>query len=246
MSRERDRVGVVTGAGSGIGRACTNLLAECGVRVVAWDRDESSLRTFRNTALVDVAAVDVTDADSVAAAAIEAAQNGPVDFLVNCAGVFLVGALDEVNADEMRKVFEVNVIGTSLVTQALLGSLRQRGGAVVNVASAVALCATASNSHYAASKAAVVHLTRCWAVELGPAGIRVNCVAPGPVSTSIYRSAGMTDQEQSALLEARASTIPLRRVGEPDDIALWIKRFALDDAWTTGAVLAVDGGMSLV
>ncbi|MGV9869108.1 SDR family NAD(P)-dependent oxidoreductase, partial [Rhodococcus koreensis] len=190
--------------------------------------------------------VDVTDAASVASAAEAASEAwGEIDFVVNCAGAFLVGPLAEVSADAVRKLFEVNVLGTTVVTQALLPALVASKGAVVNVASAVALKATASNSHYAASKAAVAHLTRCWALELGPQGVRVNSVAPGPTTTTIYQSAGMSAEQEATLLRERAASIPLRRIGEPAETARWIARFALEDDWTTGTVLPIDGGMSL-
>ena len=171
---------------------------------------------------------------------------GATDFVVNSAGAFLVGPLAEVSAAAVRGLFDVNVVGTTLVTQALLPALREAHGSIVNLASAVArLTATPGNAHYAASKAAVAHLTRCWALELGPAGIRVNAVAPGPTATAIYRSAGMSAEQEAALLRERAATIPLRRLGEASETARWITRFALEDDWTTGVVLPVDGGMSL-
>ena len=154
---------------------------------------------------------------------------GATDFVVNSAGAFLVGPLAEVSAAAVRGLFDVNVVGTTLVTQALLPALREAHGSIVNVASAVALTATPGNAHYAASKAAVAHLTRCWALELGPAGIRVNAVAPGPTATAIYRSAGMSAEQEAVLLRERAATIPLRRLGEASETARWITRFALED-----------------
>ncbi|MFC9363385.1 SDR family NAD(P)-dependent oxidoreductase [Rhodococcus sp. NPDC057014] len=238
--------GVITGAGSGIGRSCLELFLAHGARVDAWDRSPEALADLNDRDDVATRVVDVTDPESVAAAAAEATEtwNG-IDFVVNCAGGFLVGPLAEVSADAVRKLFDLNVLGTTVVTQALLPALVASKGAVVNVASSVALKATVSNSHYAASKAAVAHLTRCWALELGPQGVRVNSVAPGPTMTAIYQSAGMSAEQESTLLRERAATIPLRRVGEPVETARWIARFALEDDWTTGTVLPIDGGMSL-
>lgn len=242
-----ERVAVVTGAGSGIGRATAELLARRGLRVSAWDLDPASaapagadpdrFARFR---------VDVRDPRQVAAAATATRdQWGRVDLVVNSAGLFLVGPLDEVAADAVSNLFGVNVIGTTLVTQACLPALADSRGAVVNLSSTVALKATRSNSHYAASKAAVAALTRCWALELAPKGIRVNAVAPGPIQTNIYRAAGMSDESQDRLLEGRKGDIPLGRLGTPEEIARWIVRLGLSDDWITGQIIAVDGGMSV-
>ncbi|MCK8674795.1 SDR family oxidoreductase [Rhodococcus sp. HM1] len=243
--------GVITGAASGIGRACVDLFLARGARIDAWDRSADALKSLESLgagagAAIATRVVDVTDPESVTSASHAVHEQwGRVDFVVNCAGAFLVGPLSEVPADSVRGLFDVNVLGTTLVTQALLPGLTASRGSIVNVASAVALKATPSNSHYAASKAAVAHLTRCWALELGPQGVRVNCVAPGPTATPIYRAAGMTVEQEDALLRERASTIPLRRIGDPVDTARWITTLALEDNWTTGAVVPIDGGMSL-
>ncbi|TQC45746.1 SDR family oxidoreductase [Rhodococcus sp. WS4] len=247
LSPRRERLsGVITGAGSGIGRACLELFLAHGARVDAWDRSPETLADLSGRDEVTARIVDITDTASVASAAAAATEAwGEIDFVVNCAGAFLVGPLADVSADAVRKLFDLNVLGTTLVTQSLLPALIVSKGAVVNVASSVAIKATPSNSHYAASKAAVAQLTRCWALELGPQGVRVNSVAPGPTTTAIYQSAGMSAEQEATLLRDRAATIPLRRVGEPVETARWIARFALEDDWTTGTVLPIDGGMSL-
>ncbi|GGG29887.1 ketoreductase [Rhodococcoides trifolii] len=243
--RPSSPAGIVTGAGSGIGQACVRMLVASGTPVLAWDRDSDSLQQYASDPMVTTARVDVTDVESIRTAAASPERREPIRFLINCAGAFLVGPLASVTPSQVRMLFDVNVVGTTLVTQALLGELRQSKGAVVNVASSVALKATASNAHYAASKAAVAHLTRCWAMELGPDGVRVNCVAPGPTATAIYAAAGMSEAEQETLLTQRTASIPLRRIGRVEDSATWILRLAVDDLWTTGAVVPVDGGMSL-
>lgn len=237
--------GVITGAGSGIGRATAEKLLTDGARVAAWDRDPDALGRFADhPAAIDVT-VDVTDPEQVAAA-VEQSRGawGRIDFLVNSAGVFLVGPLDEVAPSAVRALFDINVIGTTVVTQALLPDLVAARGAIVNLSSTVGLRATGSNSHYAASKAAIAHLTRCWALELAEHGVRVNAVAPGPTPTGIYSAAGMDQPAVDRLLAARADDIPLGRVGDPAEIALWISRL-LADEWVTGHVLPVDGGMSI-
>ncbi len=247
--RDREqRVAVVTGAASGIGLATVELLARQGIRVSAWDLDAGSAEMPEDSQPKHFARlrVDVRDAQQVAAAAAETRDRwGRIDLVVNSAGLFLVGSLDEVSADAVSNLFQVNVIGTTLVTQACLPALADNRGSVVNLSSTVALKATKSNSHYAASKAAVAALTRCWALELAPKGIRVNAVAPGPVRTNIYRAAGMSDESQDRLLEGRKDDIPLGRLGTPEEIARWIVGLGLSDGWVTGQIVAVDGGMCI-
>jgi len=236
------RIGVVTGAGSGLGRACVEYLSELGALVEGWDRDAASLTGLPHGG----EPVDVTDPASVTAAADAVRRrHGRLDFLVNSAGIFTAGALADVTPAAVRSMFDVNIVGTTLVSQALLPLLTVNGGAIVNIASSTALRATESNAHYAASKAALVHLTRCWALELAPERIRVNAVAPGPVATGLHHKSGLTPAQVDQLLASRAQTIPLRRVGTPLETARWVARLALDDEWVTGAIIPVDGGMSV-
>ncbi|TDD90573.1 SDR family oxidoreductase [Saccharopolyspora karakumensis] len=238
-------VGVVTGAGSGLGRATAELLLERGAHVAGWDISGDGLEWLSGREATLTAVVDVTDPAQVAAAAQEVRGTwGRVDFLVNSAGIFVLGSLADVGATDVRRLFDINVTGTTLVTQALLPDLIETRGAVVNLSSTVALKASVSNAHYAASKAAVAQLTRCWALELAPHGVRVNAVAPGPTNTPLFATAGMDPAATEAFLAQRASTIPLGRTGEPAEVARWITRF-IDDEWVTGHVLPVDGGTSI-
>ncbi|MEV5539000.1 SDR family oxidoreductase [Saccharopolyspora shandongensis] len=240
-----DLVGVVTGAGSGLGRATAELLLDEGARVAGWDISREGLQWLSDREPTLTAVVDVTDAAQVAAAAEEVRSAwGRVDFLVNSAGVFVLGSLADIEAAAVRRLFDINVTGTTLVTQALLPDLIAGRGAVVNLSSTVALRASASNAHYAASKAAVAQLTRCWALELAPHGVRVNAIAPGPTNTALFASAGMDPAVTATFLAERASTIPLGRTGEPAEVARWITRL-VDDEWVTGHVIPVDGGMSI-
>ncbi|WP_211901822.1 SDR family NAD(P)-dependent oxidoreductase [Saccharopolyspora erythraea] len=241
---ERDGpVVVITGAGSGIGRAAVDLLAAQGVRVAALDVNAESMAEL---GVGHARVVDVTDEAAVTRAIEGVAERfGRIDGVVNCAGRFLVGALDEVDPACVRDLLNVNILGTTLVTQSALPHLRRAGGAIVNVSSLAGVKPTPSNAHYSASKAAVAHLARCWALELGADGIRVNAVAPGPVLTGIYRSAGMSQDEIEKLLARRRDATPLRRDGTAEEVALWISRLVLADEWVTGQVIAVDGGLSI-
>lgn len=243
---DQQRTVVVTGAGGGLGRACAEHLRRLGYAVEGWDRDGAALAWLHGD---DAAGqvVDVTDPDAVtAAAAATRARWGRVDAIVNSAGVLAMGGLEESTAAMLRRMLGVNVVGTVLVTQAFVPDLALTRGAVVNLASMVALKPVVPTSSYAATKAAVAHLTRCWALELGPRGIRVNAVAPGPIDTGIFASAGMTPQQVTDLLVRRAQETPLRRSGSVEDVARWVAHLVTDDGgWVTGAVLPVDGGMSI-
>ncbi|WP_431908672.1 SDR family NAD(P)-dependent oxidoreductase [Amycolatopsis thermoflava] len=240
-----DLTGVVTGAGSGLGRAAAEHLLALGARVACWDRNGDTLAWTEADPGALSTTVDVTDPGQVSAAAADLRRRwGRADFVVNSAGVFLVGPLAEVDPVAVRRLFDVNVVGTTLVTQALLPDLIATRGAVVNLSSTVALRASRSNAHYAASKAAIAQLTRCWALELAGHGVRVNAVAPGPTGTGIYAAAGMPQSQVDELLTARAREIPLGRIGDPAEIARWIGRLLADD-WVTGHVIPVDGGLSI-
>lgn len=239
-------VGVVTGAGSGIGRATAKHLLGQGARVAGWDLGRDGLAWMADHPDGLACQVDVTNEAAVAEAAARVREVwGRVDFVVNSAGVFLVGSLADVGAAEIRNLFDINVTGTTLVTQALLPELITAGGAVINLSSTVGVRASVSNAHYAASKAAVAHLTRCWALELAEHGVRVNAVAPGPTETAIFTTAGMDPAAVEQLLTGRADGIPLGRTGNPDEIAIGITRLLTDTSWMSGQVLAIDGGMSL-
>ncbi|WP_413805773.1 SDR family NAD(P)-dependent oxidoreductase [Streptomyces sp. OE57] len=240
-------VGVVTGAGSGIGRAVAQRLLDGGAAVSGWDLTAESLSWLKEHPAGHACTVDVRDqpALSEAARAVHG-RWGRVDFLVNSAGLLLQGSLAETAPESARRLFDVNVVGTALVTQALQDSLAQSGGAVVNISSTVALRPSASNALYAASKAAIAQLTRCWALELAPSGVRVNAVAPGPTETNLFAEAGMDRGQAATFLKQRAQQIPLGRTGTPEEIAVWITRLAARDEWMTGQVIGIDGGMSLL
>jgi NAD(P)-dependent dehydrogenase (short-subunit alcohol dehydrogenase family) len=233
---------VVTGAAGGLGRAFVLDLVAKGGRVLALDRDEQGLAETCALAGGDAVAVaaDVTSAVDLRGAAETAREAlGGVDGLVNNAAV--VAGLErrpfaEIDETEWDRVLEVNVKGVWLATTAFLPLLRERGGAVVNMASEAAFTGSPGLAHYVASKAAVVGLTRVLARELGPDGIRVNALAPGFIPTE--GTSGMVGEAGYD-----TSTTPLGRVGQPDDL-LGAVSFLLSDAsaFVTGQCLLVNGG----
>jgi len=244
-----DKVAIVTGGSSGIGRATALGLARQGAKVLVTGR--------RKTALDEVAyghenimglVADAAAPDD-AAGTITTAINawGRLDILVNNAGAGALMPLKDATAERVNAIFAVNVVGPSLLAAAALPHLEKTQGAIINISSTLGHKPGTGLSHYAASKAALEHLTRCWALELAPQRIRVNAVAAGPTeSGALTGMMGLPPEQAAAIEEAERQKIPLGRRGKPDDIARWVVHLA-DPAsdWVTGQVIAVDGGLAL-
>jgi NAD(P)-dependent dehydrogenase (short-subunit alcohol dehydrogenase family) len=249
MDAFTDKVVVVTGGSSGIGRAAALDFARHGARVLVTGRRTAALDEavddHPNIAgfVADVAAPD--DAERTIAAVIE--KWGRLDVLVNNAGAGAILTLEDVTAERIERIFAVNVVGPSLLATAARPHLAANRGCIVNISSTFGHKPAAGLSHYAASKAALEHLTRCWALELAPLGIRVNAVAAGPTATgALTGMMGLSPEEAIAVEEQERNQIPLGRRGHPGEVARWIVRLADPAAeWTTGQVLAVDGGLGL-
>lgn len=245
----KDRVVIVTGGSSGIGRAAALRFAEAGARVIVTGRRRAALEEAAGdhpgitTVVADAASAE--DAARTVAKAVEAC--GRLDVLVNNAGAGAILPLAEATAEQIRSIFAVNVFGASLLATAALPHLKASQGAIVNISSTYGHKPAAGLSHYAASKAALEHLTRCWALELAPHGVRVNAVAAGPTeSGALTGMMGLTPAQAAAVEAQERETIPLKRRGKPDDVARWILALA-DPAseWITGQVVAADGGLGL-
>ena len=156
-------------------------------------------------------------------------------------------SLADATAAPIKKIFAVNVLGPSLLAAAALPHLAAAKGTIINVSSTCGHKPVAGLSHYAASKAALEHLTRCWALELAPHGVRVNAIAAGPTeSGALTGMMGLSPEQAAAIEEQEREQVPLKRRGNPDDVARWIVSLA-DPAfeWVTGQVIAVDGGLGL-
>jgi NAD(P)-dependent dehydrogenase (short-subunit alcohol dehydrogenase family) len=250
--RLQDKVALITGAGSGMGRVAALVFAREGARVVATDVDEAGGRETETIAQAEgldvrfVRADASRDADCRAMVAFAEETFGKLDVLYNNAGIFPAADHSVVDTDEAvwDQVFAVNVKGVYLACKYGIPAMeRAGGGSIINIASFVALvgCSVPQDA-YTASKGAVIALTRSLAVQFAPKGIRTNAICPGPIETPLLTSWLLTDPAAKALRLARN---PTGRFGQPEDIVYMALYLASDEAtWTNGAILSVDGGIT--
>ncbi len=242
QGRVAGKVALVTGAAEGIGLATARLLAAEGAAVVLGDvaRAEEAAESVRASAGRTIGlAMDVTDVASIERAVRAAVdQLGGLDILVNNAGIGAPAPLGEIEEADWDRILGVNLKGPFLCARAAAPHLE--GGAIVNVASVAGRSSSlAMGCHYTASKAGLLGLTRHLARELAPRRIRVNAVCPGPIETALL-DRGMDEAAKQRTL----ASVPLGRLGQPDDIARAIVFLASDDAgFITGAALDANGGV---
>lgn len=246
---------VVTGAGEGIGRAIALRFVGQGAQVHGLDRNAEALRRVAAAAGAGDAAsggrflahrvdlADRGDADRVADALMESLE-GRCDVLVNNAGISILRPFAECDDSTLDALFAVNFMAAFRLTRRLVPALRAGGrGAVVNIASELALIGQAGYSAYSATKGAILAWSRGLAVELAPTGIRVNAVCPGPVDTSLLGADFAATGNAGAARSAEIAAVPLGRLGVPADIADVVAFLASDAAsFVTGAAWTVDGG----
>ncbi|MFB7722433.1 SDR family NAD(P)-dependent oxidoreductase [Nocardia sp. NPDC056100] len=241
-------VAIVTGGSSGIGRATAVLLAEQGAQVLAVARRSKPLEEVAGLhERIHAHIGDLADPDEPERIAKTALREwGRIDVLVNNAGPYGPAALAGISPADIDRLVRLNIVAPSLLASHCLEALAKQAGSIVNVTSAYAQRAVAGSAHYAATKAALESLTRSWALELAPRGIRVNAISPGPTETGLLAGAGVPADRIEAIKERERQRIPLQRRGDPAEVARWI--VALADAsagWITGEVLRVDGGLHL-
>jgi C-7 ketoreductase len=241
---------VVTGGGTGIGRAIARAFADRGDRVLIVGRNKSTLDEAadgRNG--IYVLPLNITDSEAPEEIVRTAEREfGGIDVLVNNAAIAGFQALGDIDEHTLRDQIDTNLRAPILLTQRALVALRAAKGIVVNISSAgsIGLRSMPTSSVYAATKVAIDSLTRTWAVELGQRGIRVVALAPGLIDTGVGVRAGMPQQVYDDHLARMRTQVPSGRIGSPDEIAWWVLLLTDPAAnYANGSVFVIDGGLSL-
>ena len=245
MPRLQDKVALVTGASRGIGAAIAARLAVDGAKVVVnYARSEPAanevVQSIKNTGGDAIAVrADISDLDQIPGLVDQTLQEfGWLDILVNNAAYSQRRTLDEIDLDQFSRHFTLNVRGLLFMTQAAARHMTS-GGRIINITSGIVRARVAGSAVYAGSKAAVEAFTRCLAAELGPRGITINSLAPGPTESDMLRES-VPEPVQRALV----GQTPLGRLGTPRDIADAVAFLASDDSrWITGEVIGANGGL---
>jgi len=243
------RVAIVTGAGSGIGRATANLFAKEGAKVVAADIEsglgkETVERILKNGGTAIQAVADVSKADEVKAMIKTCISNfGKLDVLFNNAGIEgPSGLLWKMGENNWNRVIDVNLKSVFLGCKYAIPHMKRTKGSIINTASELGLVGSTSRPAYSASKGGIIALTRSLALQCAPYGIRVNCICPGATETPLLvRFIGEKQRERG--LRKVMQEIPLRRLGKPMDIAYAALYLASEESsFVTGSILVIDGG----
>lgn len=241
------KVVLITGGSRGIGFSTAKLFSENGAHVIITSKDKSRLEKSASNLVNTIGiAADIrneTDVKNVIEQTIK--KFGRLDILVNNAGIFpKIKKLHEIDESEWQEVLDVNLTGQFRFTKAAIPYLKKTSGSIINISSDAGLKAYQgfNADAYSAAKAALIILTKCWALEYSKDKIRVNCICPGVVDTDMTKPFLKTEKDR----EFMDNEHPIGRMGQPEEIAKAVLFFASNDSsWTTGAVLAVDGGESV-
>ncbi|MCQ9215922.1 SDR family NAD(P)-dependent oxidoreductase [Streptococcus gallolyticus] len=248
MSKQfENKVAVVTGGGSGIGRAIAERYANEGAKVIIAGRRENVLKEVAdNNKNISYVVADITNSDDVAkiVKTVETDFNGQLDILVNNAGWAPVTPLKELTLADYDRAFALDVRALLDMTIQTLPFILKAKGTIINLSTVGAQHRGPNMSMYLGAKAAVENFTRVWAMELAADGVRVNAIAPGTIATDIWNQTDLSEEDAKAHMDNIISMIPLRYVGASEDIANAAAYLASEQArYVTGAILAVDGGM---
>lgn len=245
----QDKVVIVTGASSGIGRAAANLFVENGAKVIAVGRNEKELNSLKDetqgkSGSLKTVLADLRETSQVDKLVTDTIDNfKKLDILVNAAGIIANGSIQTTGLEEWDKMMDINLRSVFYLMHKCVGHLENSKGNIVNVSSVTGPRAFPNVLAYCVSKAAVDQLTRCSALELAPKGVRVNAVNPGVVVTNLHKRSGMDEEKYAAFLEHSKTTHPLGRAGDPNEVAELIYFLASEKAaWITGATYEIDGG----
>jgi NAD(P)-dependent dehydrogenase (short-subunit alcohol dehydrogenase family) len=246
-SRLEGKIAIITGAGSGIGRACAIAFAREGAKVVLVGRRKEKLAETAKK-IGDAALIISGDTskqleiDRVVQQTV--ARFGIIDVLLNNAGILHIGTAEQIAEPQWDETFNINVRGLWLLSRAVLPHMRKAdGGSIVNMASVLGINGARNRAAYAASKGAVVLLTKCMAIDHAPDKIRVNAICPGFVETELTAAVLSQAGDPQAVRRERTAVHPIGRLGRPEDIAGLAVYLASDESsWVTGTVFPVDGG----
>jgi len=243
----QNKVFIVTGASSGIGRAVATIAVERGALVSLVARREDRLREVAltlNPSQIHIIPADITNEEDRQLIVQQTKENfGGIDVLVNAAGIIGNGTIENTTLEQWDMMLDINLRALFRLTQLALPSIIEKKGNIVNVSSVTGIRSFPNVLAYCVSKAGVDQLTHCAALELGPKGVRINAVDPGVVITNLHRTSGMPDESYAKFLEHGKTTHPLGRVGNPEDVAELILFLASDRAgWITGGSYSIDGG----
>ncbi|MGB8063937.1 MAG: SDR family oxidoreductase [Candidatus Sulfotelmatobacter sp.] len=245
--RLKGKIGIVTGAGSGIGRACAIALASEGASVALCGRRKDRIaevaREIGDRAFAVAADVSRTsDLNHLLDQTVS--RFGGLNFLVNNAGILTVGNAEQITEEQWDHLFNVNVRSVWLLSRGALPHMRKAGGgSIINIASTLGIVGAPNRAAYAPSKGAVILLTKSMAIDHGHENIRVNAICPSFVETELTAALMAQVPDQAAARRERTGSHPIGRLGRPEDVASLAVYLASDESsWTTGAALPVDGG----
>lgn len=246
-SRLTGKIAIVTGAGSGIGRACANAMAREGAKVALVGRRRKRLEQVAQQIgdFTHVIEADVSKTNEIDRVVTQTLSHfGGLNVLLNNAGVLHIGTAEQITEDQWDETFNLNVRGLWLLSRAVLPHMRKAGGgSIVNIASVLGINGARNRAAYAASKGAVVLLTKCMAIDHGADHIRVNAICPSFVETELTAKVISQAPDPGKVRSERTAVHPIGRLGKPEDVVGMAVYLASDEStWVTGTAFPVDGG----
>jgi len=245
----KDKVAIITGASSGIGKATAFSFAREKARLMLVSRNEGALKEIAESARqlgaeVEISPADITEESQIKSCIDKTIETfGGIDIMINSAGIIASGTIENTSLVDWDYMMNINLRSIFLLTQLALPSLIERKGNIVNVSSVTGLRAFPGVLAYCVSKAGLDQFTRCVALELAPKGVRINAVNPGVTYTNLHRNGGMDEKAYQTFVEHSKTTHPLGRIGKPEEVAELILFLASPHAgWITGVTYSIDGG----